>query len=113
MGVIAQLEAGIAGRDWVIAGAIATIVLLVFVIPLTDKLRSVIGGTSKPFIEAHDQSADAHMRAFTEVNRAISLIRQAQENLQRQIDAGERNTSASLESMQRQLEMAIELLERD
>lgn len=100
-------------RDWIAAGALATLVLLFFFFAFADRVRSTIGSAASPNIDAHNKSQDAHPREFGEIRQAIAILNNTIVSLQRQIDTNDKVGAERFISIQRQLELAIELLEAD
>jgi hypothetical protein len=96
-------------RGVILTTAGVLMVLLFFGIPLVDKFRSILGSAIQPRVDVHNTDHEAH----GDIRKALALLTQTVQSLQSQIDRNEGNRRESLEAVQRQLQMAITLLERE
>jgi uncharacterized membrane protein len=98
-------------QTWVSSGMIATIIILLLLIPLVDKIKSIVGGVTSPSVknavDTHNDSDKSH----SDIRTAIALLNKAVIDLQKQIDLGETARRDSIQSVQHQLQTAIELLQ--
>lgn len=96
-------------RGWIIATLIAVIVIVFFGLPIFEKVREAIGKAAEPKITEHNECADAH----PDLRQAVALLNQALTNMQTQINGMEAHRRESFQAIQKQLEIAIELLPKE
>lgn len=98
-------------KGWIIAGAIAVIVIALVLVPVIEKIRSTVAhATAQPLIEHHNSDPTAHAGSFASLGQAIALLRQSIEDLQRQINVSQDRHRDELEAIQRQIQIAFDLI---
>lgn len=96
-------------RDWIAATLLALLVILILVIPFLERAKGVIGRLlTEDLVNAHNSSEKSH----ADTRQILAILNNTVASMQRQIDSNERIRRESTEAMARQLQMAIDLLER-